>query len=53
VTQAQGVTQLVGKDTAPTMDLLIAAAARTHDAPVVTRDPRDFERVPGLDVGTY
>ena len=35
------------------MDLLIAAAARTHDAPVVTRNPRDFERVPGLDVLTY
>ncbi len=36
-----------------TMDLLIAAAARTHDAPVVTRNARDFERVPGLDVVSY
>ena len=35
------------------MDLLIAAAARTHDAPIVTRNTRDFERVPGLDVVTY
>ena len=36
-----------------TMDLLIAAAARAHNAPVVTRNVRDFERVPGLDVVTY
>ena len=36
-----------------TMDLLIAAAARTHDAPVVTRNARDFERMPGLDVVSY
>ena len=36
-----------------TMDLLIAAAARTHDAPVVTRNARDFERVPGFDVVSY
>ncbi len=35
------------------MDLLIATAARTHDAPVVTRNMRDFERVPGLDVVSY
>lgn len=36
-----------------TMDLLIASAARAHDAPVVTRNTRDFERVPGLDVVSY
>ena len=36
-----------------TMDLLIAATARTHDAAVVTRNARDFERVPGLDVISY
>lgn len=36
-----------------TMDLLIAAAARADDAPIVTRNVRDFERVPGLDVLTY
>ncbi len=35
------------------MDLLIATGARTHDAPVVTRNVRDFERVPGLDVVSY
>jgi tRNA(fMet)-specific endonuclease VapC len=36
-----------------TMDLLIAAAARVDGAPLVTRNVRDFERVPGLDVRTY
>ncbi len=36
-----------------TMDLLISTAARTHDAAVVTRNTRDFERVPGLDVLSY
>ena len=36
-----------------TMDLLIATAARAQDASVVTRNVRDFERVPGLDVLTY
>ncbi len=40
-------------ETVSTMDLLIAAAARTHDAPVVTRNARDFERMPGLDVASY
>jgi len=35
------------------MDLLIAAAARTHDAPVVTRNAREFERVPGSNVLSY
>ena len=40
-------------ETVSTMDLLIATGARTHDAPVVTRNTRDFERVPGLDVVSY
>ena len=40
-------------ETVSTTDLLIAAAARTHDAPFVTRYARDFERVPGLDVVSY
>ena len=34
-------------------DLLIASAARTHDVPLVTRNARDFERVPGLNVVSY
>lgn len=36
-----------------TMDLLIAAAARVENAPLVTRNVRHFERVPGLDVVAY
>ncbi len=40
-------------ETVSTMDLLIATAARTHDAAVVTRNTSDFERVPGLDVLSY
>lgn len=36
-----------------TMDLLIAAAARADDAALVTRNVRDFERVPGLVVVGY
>lgn len=35
------------------MDLLIAAAARVEDARLVTRNVRDFERVPGLNVISY
>ena len=35
------------------MDLLIAAAARVEDARLVTRNVRDFERVPGLNVVSY
>jgi predicted nucleic acid-binding protein len=31
-------------------DLLIAATAIAHDAPVVTRDLRSFPRIQGLDV---
>lgn len=37
----------------PTMDLLIATAALGHDAPLVTRNARDFDRVPGLRVVGY
>jgi len=36
-----------------TMDLLIATAARVENAPLVTRNVRDFERVPELHVVTY
>lgn len=36
-----------------TMDLLIATAAVRHDAPLVTRNVKDFEKVPGLDVVSY
>lgn len=39
--------------TVPTMDLLIATAALGHDAPLVTRNARDFDRVPGLRVVGY
>lgn len=36
-----------------TMDLLIATAAVIDDAPLVTRNTREFERVPGLRVLSY
>jgi predicted nucleic acid-binding protein len=36
-----------------TMDLLIATAALLDDAPLVTRNARDFSRVPGLRVLEY
>ena len=36
-----------------TMDLLIATAAVLDEAPLVTRNARDFSRVPGLDVVAY
>jgi len=35
------------------MDLLIATAARLDSAPLVTRNVRDFSRVPGLRVLKY
>ena len=37
----------------PAMDLLIATAALLDDAPLVTRNLRDFSRVPGLRVVGY
>jgi tRNA(fMet)-specific endonuclease VapC len=42
-----------GKRTMPAMDLLIATAAIIDDAPVVTKNTRDFLRVPGLRVLGY
>ncbi len=36
-----------------TMDLLIATAATLDDAPLVTRNVKDFSRVPGLRVLAY
>jgi tRNA(fMet)-specific endonuclease VapC len=39
--------------TVPTMDLLIATAALGHDADLVTRNARDFDRIPGLRVAGY
>lgn len=41
-----------GKGVAP-MDLLIATAATLDDAPLVTRNVKDFSRVPGLRVLKY
>ena len=35
------------------MDLLIATAALRDDAPLVTRNVKDFSRVPGLRVLGY
>jgi tRNA(fMet)-specific endonuclease VapC len=40
--------QLIGAN-----DLWIAAAALRHGEPLVTRNARDFQRVPGLHVLTY
>lgn len=40
-------------DALPTMDLLIATAALLDDAPLVTRNVKDFSRVPGLRVLSY
>ena len=37
----------------PSMDLLIATAAVLDDASLVTRNVKDFSRVPGLRVLTY
>jgi tRNA(fMet)-specific endonuclease VapC len=42
-----------GRGRISTMDLLIATSALVAGAPLVTRNPRDFSRVPGLDVLTY
>lgn len=35
------------------IDLLIAATALAHAAPIVSRNRRHFERVPGLELITY
>lgn len=37
----------------PTMDLLIGCTALHHGEAVVTRNRRDFERIPGLEVLGY
>jgi tRNA(fMet)-specific endonuclease VapC len=37
----------------PAMDLLIATAATLDDAPLVTRNVKDFSRIPGLRVLKY
>jgi len=36
-----------------TMDLLIATAAVQAGAPLLTRNLRDFSRIPGLEIATY
>lgn len=41
-----------GRSIAP-MDLLIATAALVDDAPLITRNVKDFSRVPGLRVLRY
>jgi tRNA(fMet)-specific endonuclease VapC len=40
-------------DAVPTMDLMIGVAALLDDAPLVTRNVKDFSRVPGLRVLSY
>jgi tRNA(fMet)-specific endonuclease VapC len=42
-----------GKGRISTMDSLIAVSAVLADAALVTRNAKDFGRVPGLDVLTY
>jgi predicted nucleic acid-binding protein len=42
-----------GRGRISTMDLFIATSALVAGAPLVTRNARDFSRVPGLDVLTY
>jgi len=37
----------------PAMDLLIATAAIIHDAPLVTKNVKDFSPIPGLRVLSY
>ena len=45
-------TQRAGRSVAA-MDLLIGAAALLDDAPLVTRNVKDFSRIPGLRVLSY
>lgn len=42
-----------GGRTVAAMDLLIATAATLDDAPLITRNVKDFSRVPGLRVLKY
>lgn len=37
----------------PGMDLLIGATAKAHDMILVTRNVRDFERIPGLRIENW
>jgi len=41
------------KRTVPAMDLLIATAAVVEDASLVTRNVKDFSRIPGLRIMRY
>jgi tRNA(fMet)-specific endonuclease VapC len=42
-----------GRRIVPAMDLLIATSAIVDDAPLVTKNVKDFSRVPGLRVISY
>lgn len=42
-----------GKRSVGSMDLLIATAALLDDAPLVTRNMKDFSRIPGLRILNY
>jgi tRNA(fMet)-specific endonuclease VapC len=42
-----------GRRTVPSMDLLIATAAIIEDASLVTRNVKDFSRIPGLRIMRY
>lgn len=42
-----------GSRTVAAMDLLIATAATLDDAPLITRNVKDFSRIPGLRVLKY
>ena len=42
-----------GRKPVASMDLLIATAALVDDAPLVTRNVKDFSRIPGLRVLEY
>lgn len=47
---AEGAGRLRRETGIRTPDALIAATALTHELPLLTRNRRDFERVPGLEV---
>ena len=42
-----------GRRIVPAMDLLIATSAIVDDAPLVTKNVKDFSRIPGLRVLSY